>query len=177
MKFLLLITTILLTLACQEQQFNNASNDPSGWKMVYRNGKDGEALAGNKEALIEAVRKGYEVRLGWGGRSSNDPSMSVEHVADAQFLTIKNGKDVYAQITPIISQNPNLASDTLGIVYRPNLLWASSKGTTGIADNLMYDRTLDKVAAQNKRASEVTWYVNYPAVSNDEPASPLWPSE
>ena len=40
---------------------------------------------GDKAKLFDAVRLGYPIRIGWG-------SMGVEHVADADFLTIYEGK-------------------------------------------------------------------------------------
>jgi len=69
------------------------------WQIIYAHDKTGAGTEGSKEALIEAVRKGYPVRIYWAGRT-------VEHVTDVPFLTILAG-EVFGQIHPIKGQKPS----------------------------------------------------------------------
>ena len=85
LTILLVISTALLS-SCKQP-----SSAQLGWQLVYRNGPNGETLAGNKADLLEAVRNGYPIRMGWGIRRTSDTTKSVEHVADAIFMTIANG--------------------------------------------------------------------------------------
>ncbi len=91
----LTILSLLLLPSCE-----NAHGTQGGWQKVYQNSAEGEALFGEKEKLIEAVRLGYPIRIGWGGNS-------VEHVTEATFLTIFQD-EVFGQIEGIVGQAPGL---------------------------------------------------------------------
>ena len=162
--FFLLIVTVFS--ACQAPN-NNHQQSSSTWKIVYRNDKYGNTVSGNKTDLLNAARLGYPIRIGFGGRRTSDTTKSVEHLADATFLTITNGNDLFAQIAPIIGQNPNLDSDSLGVVFRENLSWTIVVGTTGFSDRLMIDRFQDKVVGHRTRPTEVSWFVNLPTAEWD----------
>ncbi len=140
----------------------------SGWKMVYRNDETGKATFGNKAELLDAVRLGYPIRIGWG-------SNSVEHVADADFLTIFRGEEVFAQIRSIIGQAPRIDGDTLKIRFRTQNHWTKIAGTNGYSTGLMTDYMNDSiVGGGTDRYTATTWYVNYPTHKTDMEARPLW---
>lgn len=147
------------------------SSSPSstiGWKKVYQNDADGKALFGNKDDLISAVRNGYSIRIGWGGRR-------VEHVADADFLTIGMGKEVFAQIKPIMGQRPDFSTDTLKLDFRVNNKWVKIAGTNGRNSALMFDYQTDTIVNHNNtRTGSTTWYVNYNSSTMEETGTPLW---
>ena len=64
-------------------QIPNKSN--AGWQKVFHNDANGNTISGDKSKLLEAIRLGYPIRIGWG-------SNRVEHVTEADFLTIFEGK-------------------------------------------------------------------------------------
>lgn len=163
-----------LIFGCAEQTSEQSSDSKNGWQLVFRNSKNGKTIFGSKEKLIEAVRSGYSVRVAWGGRWQADTTESVEHVTDAQFLTIANGHEVFAQIQPIIGQNPGLEKDTLDIVFRENLQWTLMVGTNGFSDRLTTERFQDTIRGHRSVPTEVSWFVEYSSESKTKIARPLW---
>jgi len=86
----------------------------------------------------------------------------VEHFASAKFLTIANGKEVFAQIDPIIGQRPELDGDTLRINFRESSQWAIIVGTNGFSDRLNIDILKDSVVGHRNLPTKVSWFVEYP---------------
>lgn len=164
----------ILIWACAQPTTAPAGDSKQGWQLVFRNSKNGKIVFGSKERLVEAVRSGYSIRVGWGARRRNDTSKSVEHLAAAQFLTIANGKEVFAQIQPIIGQNPGLEKDTLDIVFRENLQWILMVGTNGFSDRLTTERLEDSISGHRSLPTEVSWFVDYPLEGNTKTTTPLW---
>ena len=162
MRLLLCILTLFTLIHCQPP---NSSN--SGWQLVYKNDAIGKAVFGDKAQLLDAVRLGYSIRIGWG-------STRVEHVADADFLTIFNGTEVFAQIKPIIGQRPQVISDSLKITFRTNNKWVKMAGTNGFSTSLMTDYLQDTIVGNGERYTATTWYVNYPTNPKAIEARPLW---
>ncbi len=80
------------------------------WQLAFHHKAGGEAIAGSKQALIEAVRAGNEVRVYLKGRR-------VEHLVDANFMTLFGG-EVFAQIDKIRGQAPSL--EPAKIAFREN---------------------------------------------------------
>lgn len=157
---------VLFFLSCQP-----SNTTSSGWQKVYKNDKDGKALFGNKNELMEAVRLGYPIRIGFGGSR-------VEHVAEADFLTILSNKEVFAQIKPIIGQQPIVKGDTMKLAFRTNNKWTKIAGTNGYSTALMIDYLQDTIVngGQDRQGATV-WYVNYPENPKDIEAKPLWRSD
>lgn len=154
--------SIILLFSCQNQPISS-----SGWQLVFKNDAAGKALIGDKAALLDAVRLGYPIRIGWG-------SNRVEHVADADFLTIFEGKEVFAQIKPIIGQRPAIDGDSLKIHFRSNNHWVKMAGTNGFSTSLMTDYLEDTIVGGRTRYNATTWYVNYPMNAPERTARPLW---
>lgn len=154
---------LIVFFSCQS---SNKSNE--GWQMVFKNDANGQAVFGNKSKLIDAVRLGYPVRIGWG-------SNRIEHVANADFLTVFEGKEVFAQIRTIIGQEPRIDGDSLKIRFRTQNNWTKTAGTNGYTTGLMTDYFKDTIAGGGTdRYSATTWYVLYPSHELDIEARPLW---
>ena len=77
------------------------------WELVYQNDAQGKTVFGTIDNLKSAVRQGHEIRIGWGFQHPEIEKVSVEHIADAAFLTIQSDSIVYAQIRPIYGQTPD----------------------------------------------------------------------
>ena len=163
MRFSILLVFIICS--CQPSVESKA-----GWQKVFSNDDSGETLFGDKSALIDAVRLGYPVRIGWGGNR-------VEHVADASFLTIFDG-EVFAQIQSIIGQAPAVEGDSIKIRFRMQNNWTKMAGTNGYTMGFMTDYFQDTIAGGGMdRAAATTWYVLYPDHLLEIEARPLWRKE
>ncbi|MEL6559754.1 MAG: hypothetical protein AAFQ94_16310 [Bacteroidota bacterium] len=168
MKIGIVLLVLALFFSCTYQR-----ERCSEWHLVFRNDKSGNAVFGDKSELIRLARAGYPVRVGFGGRSSADSDRSVEHIADCQFLTVRNASELYAQIAPIIGQRPNV--DGSEIKFRENYQWSIIVGTNGFSDRINTFLPSDSVAGHNSRPTNVSWFVNGPLPEDYEPlAGPLW---
>lgn len=139
----------------------------SGWQKTFQNNEKGEVMFGDKSKLFEAVRLGYPIRLGWGGGR-------VEHVCDAEFLTIFQD-EVFAQIKPIIGQEPRIDNDSIKIRFRTENHWTTMRGTNGYLNNLMTNYMQDTIVGSPRdRIGATTWYVLYPNQASQIDPRPLW---
>ncbi len=148
--------------------------DSETWQLVYRNDAEGETVFGDKSQLLDAVRSGLPIRVGFGGRSQADTTRSVEHVADAQFLSILDGDEVFAQITQIIGQAPAREANGIKIRFRTNNKWTAIRGTNGYSTGLMVDYmadTLSNMPRDSKRGT--SWFV-YTKKSPEKSPRPLY---
>ena len=153
---------LVLFYACQQPQ-----EAEGGWHLVFKNDKDGKAVHGVKSELIDAVRLGYPVRIGWG-------STRVEHTANADFLTIFEG-EVFAQTKTIVGQAPRVDGDSVKIRFRTQNHWTKMAGTNGYSTAFMTDYFKDTIVGGGvDRYSATTWYVRYPNRQPDKKAQPLW---
>lgn len=101
-----------------------ATSPSSNWQIVYEQDREGTRVAGDKAALIEAVRAGEEVRVYWA-------SSRVEHLVDAGFLTIFGG-EVFAQPATIIGQRPSRPGEPATIALADNgATWTALISTNG----------------------------------------------
>ena len=87
------------------------------------------------------------------------------------------GKEVFAQIKPIIGQRPAIDGDSLKVHFRANNNWVKMAGTSGFTTSLMTDYLQDTIVGNNVRYNATTWYVNYPMNAPEIPARPLWRKE
>ncbi len=131
--------------------------------MVYKHDDHGKPLYGNKDKVIEAVQNGLSVRIGYGRQISDE--RSIEHVADAQFLSVLNdhdSKEVFAQISPIMRQGPYRQNDTIGIKLEAGYKWLTAIGTNGMASNVMVHTFADTLDGSNQNRRGAVWFVDYP---------------
>ena len=95
------------------------------WTLVYEHDAQGQAIQGNKQELISAVRAGKDIKLGW---KMGAGERSVEHYAEVQFLSIIKD-EVFGQITKILSQRPSLEKVT--IEFLESTEWSMIASTSG----------------------------------------------
>lgn len=164
MNRFILIAAVILT-SCQVAP-DSSSN--AGWQKVFQNDENGKPVYGDKSKLMDAVRLGYPVRIGWG-------SSRIEHVADADFLTIFEGEEVFAQIKTIVGQQPAIEGDSLKVRFRIANQWTKIAGTNGYTTSFMTDYLADSIAGGGTdRYSATTWYVLYPEHQLNIEVRPLW---
>lgn len=157
-----LVILLLSVTACQ-----SSNETKGGWQKVFQNDQDGKAMFGKKDLLLDAVRLGYPIRIGWG-------SNRVEHVADAEFLTIFQGKEVFAQIKTIVGQAPSIQNDSLKIKLRKENHWTKIAATNGYANTLMVNYLNDSIVGGREGYTTTSWYVLYPNYHSSIEPVPLW---
>lgn len=164
-NIVLIILSFFLISCKQENQSNG------GWQLVFKNNEKGQTKFGDKSKLIDAVRLGYPVRIGWGGNR-------VEHIANADFLTIFEGKEVFAQINTVVGQEPRIDGDSMKIRFRIQNHWTKIAGTNGYSTCFMTNYFQDTLAGGGMdRYSTTAWYVLYPGKQSVIEPFPLWRKE
>jgi hypothetical protein len=103
---------------------------------------DGKVSAGSKQRLIEAVRSGAPVRVGWELDFERDGKIDLVHWAPAHFLTVFEG-EVFAQIPPISKQEPILKTADVRLAKSPGA-WQGLLGSTGFVEGRFSDESETK---------------------------------
>lgn len=127
------------------------------WELVYENDASGQRLAGSKATLIDAVRSGQEIRVGWSLQRRDDPLRKVEHVAEAKFLTVMSDKHVFAQISPIVGQTPMYADSIIRL--KENLEWTFIASTTGEQESMMRQVVTGEIVGHRTGRNGIKWWV------------------
>jgi len=163
---------ILGGLCLQAQQAPQTPNQMPQWTVVYQNDANGKPLFGDIQQLIRAVRAGIPVRLAWAAKRP-DSQYSVEHVIDANFLTVMSGKVVQAQINRIYGQRPIYDKEITRFRDKPLNYWTAIFSTNGKTAMLNYNIDSGKLVDQIERPMGVIWYALMPAHPLPE-INPLW---
>jgi hypothetical protein len=133
---------------------------PIRWRAVYRNGLDGEGLSGSKEALLNAVRAGLPIRIGWGlERQRDGETYSVAHTIAPDFITIVKGEEVVAQTPEHIGQRSYWNADD-ALFNEGAVLWRGVLSTTGTFDAIWVDRATGETVRRLPQRSAFTWYAD-----------------
>ena len=151
------------------------------WALVFKNSENGEELYGCKKNLIYALRSGSPLRIGFGGRDCNDTLKTIEHIADAQFVNIANGKEVFAQIETINRQRLDLNEEPLSMQFRKDKKLSMIVGTNGKLSTLLIDLNADTVRRTKTSTRGFSWFVFRSTVDSTSnfsrdfpPVEPLW---
>lgn len=67
------------------------------WRLMYRHDPDGKALAGSKQALVEAIRRGDPIRVTWRIAKKAGGAAGEDQAAEPTFVSI-TGDKVSAEI-------------------------------------------------------------------------------
>ena len=136
----------------------------ASWQLVYKNTPNGDAIIGDKTRLMDAIRHGYPIRVGWASRRVNDSIRSVEHLVDAEFLTIANDQEVFAQIQPFMAQRPYLGQDSISIVLLPTQAhWILSTNGLRSSANINFEADTTQVYPAGPVRFAISWYALIPA--------------
>lgn len=142
-----------------------SGNTAPSWALLYRNGPDGERLAGSKEALFAAIRSGQPIQIAWGfAAERNGERLSVEHLIEPVFLSIVNGSDVVAQMPEHIAQAAYVNPDRALFGDEPGTLWRGLMTTKGVFDAVWVDRGTGKMVRRHPQRAAMSWFA---------PAAPL----
>lgn len=142
---------------------------PPRWTAVYRNGIDGEALEGSKQALFAAIRAGQPIQIGWGFSALRDgESLSVEHLIAPEFLTIVGGEHVSAQLPEHIAQRSYVNID--GAFFDDGaVMWRGLMTTKGTFDAVWVNRATGEIVRRYPQRAMLTWYTQGPVPIDTPP--------
>ena len=128
MKLKIIFTLVLVLFA-----FSSARSQTDGlYKVVYEADRSGKAVSGSLEELLQYVRNGNPIRVGWELGVQSDSTFYLEHWADAGFMTIQRGH-LFAQINSIYGQGttaPGMDPAVFLTSGKPHG-WVAVFGTTG----------------------------------------------
>lgn len=135
------------------------AQNQSKWELIYENDSDGKAIQGNLNELMQAIRGGAEIRVGWLHQSPEQPIIKVEHLANAKFVTIMSDQTVFAQIDPIIGQTPDFKKQL--ILLKENLEWSFIASSNGLQESMLRNLSSGEVLDHQRRRWGIKWYVRY----------------
>lgn len=134
----------------------------SGWTAVYRHDSDGQRVDGDIQHLIDAVRNGYAIRIGWGWqREIGGRTHTLEHIATPVFLTVIEEEHVSAVIDahPLLERYPDLKRQKLAA---PGQVWQCVLVTTGEFNARVFDWQTGANVRDWPQRQRMTWFVEYP---------------
>lgn len=167
MRILLLFLVITTIIACERQQ--KPVND---WNIVLKTNENGAVLKGSKENLINAIRSGLDLKIGWGGKSK---TIAIEHLSAPIWLAILNEKEVMAHLDPQVLST--IDWDSLNANYKDleklQQEWRVVLTTKGDFDAVWYDRKTDTLIRRWPQKHPMTWFAKG-ASPTDTVALPLF---
>ncbi|HAS44089.1 MAG TPA: hypothetical protein DCS93_26665 [Microscillaceae bacterium] len=159
--YLIAVIILLISSAFWLNQ-SPADADSVGWTPVYKHNKNGQPIGGSKADLLAAIRRGYDIRIGWGFQHPRDADKTIEHVVKPNFLGISKGELVYAILDehPALKAYFNVKNPQFD---NPNITWSCVMNTEGNFNAIWYNRAAGKKVRDFPQRHVMTWFVNYPA--------------
>ncbi|HEX4913433.1 MAG TPA: hypothetical protein VFV51_05735 [Vicinamibacterales bacterium] len=157
LTFVTVMTCVLPACAAR-----SAETCVPSWRMVYRHDADGRAIAGEKQSLLDAVRRGAPVRFAWGfSASAGGKPIAVEHSADPVFLTIMDREHVFVQLPEHIAQSSYFNPE--GARFdAPSVMWRGLMGSDGTFDAVYVDRATGKEVRRFPQRVGLAWFAFMP---------------
>lgn len=151
-----IVSFIAILGSCQQQTGSNT------YKVVYRNGEDGNGLYGSRQDLIQQIRGGADIKVGWGSKGK---TRSIEHLAEPIWISVLNEDHVRVLLEP----HYVTSSDTSEV----NQEWRVTMSTRGEFDALWYDKYIGEAVRIVPQRHPMTWY----ARGKSEHEAPLYLEE
>lgn len=137
----------------------------SAWRHVFSSDPQGKDAGGSRQALIDALRRGSPLRVGW-GEADADGKWKVEEFADARFTNLMGGRDVVAQLDSAMIQT-NYTDPAKAGLRDPAMSWHALASTDGRLEAVMVDVATGKVARKLVQRTHFHWYAFAPDPSCD----------
>ena len=123
--------------------------------IVYEADSNGDSIYGKLETLVNYVKSGVPIRVGWVMEFNNPTTgklIEIEHWTDSGFLTLIDGH-VFAQINPIAQQSPRLtAPPQVRLINGEANGWVAIVGTNGVLEQRFKGGIASQIADSMKRA-------------------------
>lgn len=150
------LCTIILSVvfSCKTQYNNNEVT------VLYKNDKDGNTLLGSKNNIVNAIRKGADIKIGW---QSVGKEKKIEHLSNAIWLAVLNEKEVVAYLDPQVFAS--IDWESLAASYNHNedldIEWRVVLTTSGNFDAVWYNRKTGSVIRRIPQKHEMTWFARF----------------
>ena len=141
------------------------------WRLAYQHDTNGQPVAGSKDALFDAIRRGQPIRLSW-GTAVPARKIAVEHAAEPVFVTIMNGSEVVAQLPEHIAQQ-SYWDAAQAKFENPGVLWRATMSTTGDFDAVWVHRGTGETVRRLPQKARVAWHVLAPDPACTTTPAPL----
>nr|WP_297915543.1 hypothetical protein [uncultured Allomuricauda sp.] len=127
------------------------------WHIVLKTDRDGSVLHGSKGDLINAIRNGQDLKIGWGGKRKD---FSIEHISEPIWLAILSEQEVMAHLDPQVLSG--IDWDSLNASYEDTSLlqkeWRVVLTTKGDFDAVWYDKKVDTLIRRWPQKHIMTWF-------------------
>jgi len=131
------------------------SSEQTAWTLVYEHDSLGQVLRGNKAALLQAVRAGARVRIGY---QIPFRDSVVEHVFPGDQVTIfKN--ELYIQCQPLTSQRWDHPQLVIWFGEKPFTFYALCS-TTGQCEEMAVEWQSGQKLMQRPIRRSLQWFVD-----------------
>lgn len=130
------------------------------WRHVYTSDPQGKDAGGSRQHLLDALRRGSPLRVGW-GEADADGRWAVEEFADAEFTNLMNGRDVVVQLSSAMIQTNYTDAAKAGL-RDPALSWHALASTDGRLEALMVEVATGKVTRKLVQRTHFHWYAFAP---------------
>ncbi|GAB5566166.1 MAG: hypothetical protein Wins2KO_32290 [Winogradskyella sp.] len=139
----------------------------SRYKVVYKNDKQGNTLVGSKEELIQHIRSGSDIKIGWGSKGENH---SIEHLSEPIWIAILDESEVIAHLDAQVFSKTDW--ENLSSSYSDSTLlnqeWRVAITTRGEFDAVWINRNDGKLIKRIPQNHTMTWF-SKDGVKNSKP--------
>ncbi|WP_420603659.1 hypothetical protein [Flagellimonas sp.] len=151
--YTLLVSILFIPTSCQKN-----CNTPV-WAVAMKTAKNGEIVEGSKKVLINAIRNGADIKIGWGSKGKNH---TIEHLATPIWLAILDESEVLAHLSPQVLSN--IDWEHLEANYEKKEMlgqeWRVVITSKGSFDAIWYDRKHDTLIKRIPQQHSMTWFVS-----------------
>lgn len=172
MKVVLLCIALFTLNACSGLISN--VHPTIGWQAVYKHDQNGVPISGSIETLINGIRKGYSVRVGWGWEKDIRGSLvRLEHVAEPVFLSIIQERLVSVVIDPhpLLDSYLNIEQQT---IRNSGQIWQCVLTSNGSFNAKVFSRKTGELIKDWPQRHTMTWFLESPLNPSEKSADPLY---
>ncbi|MEL7312582.1 MAG: hypothetical protein AAFN07_13805 [Pseudomonadota bacterium] len=150
------------------------------WHLQLAHDANGNVTDGSEQNLVATIRAGCQIRVAWGARRRADPQRTIEHSAEPQWISVRDGQSVAAQIGGF---TPNLSVFGEDPASHPRferfggtetlVEWRADIATDGSFNAVWYQPHSGTFVERVPQQHPMRWYADCVAISE----APLYPSE
>jgi hypothetical protein len=160
-----ILGTALTSPALAQRADSAAECRIPAWRILFQNTAEGADAGGNREHLLNAVRRGSPLRVAWGVKQED--GTSVVEFSGVGFTSLIGERDLSVHLEPALIQTDYLNADRAAI-RRPPLEWRALMSTTGRFDAVMIDLNTGEVFRRLAQRARMSWYALAPAPECDD---------
>jgi hypothetical protein len=157
MKTSFTVGLLMLISIAPFAQKQESGKHKDGWSLVYANDENGRKATGNFQQLVNAVKGGEPVRIGWTLEHPTNKAIRIEHFADAKFITILSDSVVFAQIDPITGQVPVFKDKS--VTLKENIEWHFCASSTGNNDSMNLNAHTGEILDHKLFKCGIKWFI------------------